>query len=237
MTNNMTLHRRAVDSPHFTCKYCRKQFVREHHYLAHKCKEMKRDEELRTPNGQAALNYYQLWMRTMKRTPPSAAAFATSRYYRTFVNFVEFSKAVDLPKPDKFIWLMVYKDFPPTIWTNDEVYTTYLEFLDRKTSPLDQASLSIETLLAVADKHEIEPSEVFTVLKAQDIIHMLRTRRLSAWLLLFSKKFKHLFAHETTTDQRLIIENLIRPEYWGDKLEEYADEVKTIKMLVSEMGI
>lgn len=236
--SNMTPVRRAnVDSPHFKCRFCGKQFVREHNYLAHKCKEMKRDEELRTPQGQTALNYYQLWMRTMKRNPPSASAFLTSRYYRTFMNFVEFSRNVDLPKPEKFIWLMVQKDLPPTIWTTDDAYTTYLEFLDRKTSPMDQASMSIETLISVADRKEIPICDVFGVLTAQDIIHMLRTRRLSPWLLLFSKKFKHLFANETNIDQRLIIENLVRPEYWGDKMEEHADTVKTIKMLVAEMGI
>lgn len=229
--------RTAVDSPHFKCKYCGRQFVREHHYLNHKCKEMKRDEELRTPSGQTALNYYQLWMRTMKRNPPSAAAFVTSRYYRTFMNFVEFSKKVDLPKPEKFVWLMVHKDYPPTIWTTDDAYTTYLEFLDRKTTPLEQASTSIETLLAIADRHDVEPSEVFSVLQVQELIHLLRTRRLSAWLLLFSKKFKHIFANDTTAEQRMIIENLIRPEYWGEKLEEHAEDVKTIKMLVAEMGI
>lgn len=221
----------------FKCKYCGKQYVSETYYLNHTCKEMLRDEELRTPAGQTALNYYQLWMRTMKRNPPSASAFLTSRYFRTFANFVQFSKAVDLPKPEKFIWLMVQKDYPPTIWTNDEVYTTYLEFLDRKVAPIEQASMSIDTLLAIADRTEVPIGDVFTVLNAQDVIHMLRTRRLSAWLLLFSKKFKHMLVSDTTTEQRLIIENLIRPEYWGDKLEENAEAVKTIKMLVGEMGI
>lgn len=173
----------------------------------------------------------------MKRNPPSAGAFLTSRYYRTFMNFVEFTRKVDLPKVEKFIWLMVQKDLPPTIWSTDDAYTSYLEFLDRKTSPVEQASLSIDTLMSVADKHEIPLNEVFTVLTAQDVIHMLRTRRLSAWLLLFSNKFKYLFTNETNIDQRLIIENLIRPEYWGDKMKEHAEAVKTIKMLVAEMDI
>jgi hypothetical protein len=221
----------------FKCKYCGKQFVREHHYMAHKCKEMKRDEELRTPNGQTALTYYQLWMRTMKRNAPSAAAFVTSRYYQTFMNFVVFSKSVDLPKPDKFIWLMVQKNYPPTIWTTDDAYVMYLEFLDRKTSPMEQASLSIETLIKTADRCEVELSEVFSVLNIQDLIHMLRTRRLSAWLLLFSKKFQHMYKTDATLEQRLIIDNLVRPEYWEEKITDHMDDVKTIKMLISEMGI
>lgn len=228
---------RQADRPTFVCRYCGKQFVREHHYLAHECKEMKRDRELQTPQGQTALTYYQLWMRTMKRNPPPASAFVTSRFYRTFMNFVQFCKNVDLPKPEKFIWLMVQKDYPPTMWATDDAYAIYIEFLDRKTSPMDQAMLSIDTLIAYADKHDVPLDDVFTVLKAPDIIHYLRTRRLSAWLLLFSKKFKHVFANETTVDQRLIIENLIRPEYWSDKLADNEETVNTIKMLVSEMGI
>lgn len=198
---------------------------------------MKREKELQTPQGQAALNYYQLWMRTEKRNPPSAAAFMTSRFYRTFMNFVEFSKRVDLPKPEKFIWLMVQKKYSPTMWATDDAYTTYLEFLDRKTSPMEQVALSIDTLLAIVDKQGIESSEVFNALSVQDIIHMLRTRRLSPWLLLRSKKFKQLYTTSTTMDQRLVIDNLIRPEYWGDKLNDHANEVASIDKIVAEMGI
>lgn len=221
----------------FKCKYCGKQFVREHHYLNHKCKEMIRDEELRTPTGQAALNYYQLWMRTMKRNPPTASAFLTSRYYRTFMNFVEFTRAVDLPKPEKFIWLMVTKNYMPTLWTTDDAYVMYLEFLDRKTPPMEQALMSVDTLIKVADKNNIDLSDVFTVLTVQDLIHMLRTRRLSAWLMLFSKKFQHMYVNVANLDQRLIIDNLIRPEYWEDKVLDHADDVKQIKELIEEMGI
>lgn len=234
-TNRLNM-RATTTELKFKCRYCGKQFVREHHYLNHKCKEMQRDEELRTPNGQAALTYYQLWMRTMKRNPPTAAAFLTSRFYRTFMNFVEFSKTVDLPKPDKFIWLMVTKNYQPTLWTTDDAYVMYLEYLDRKVPPLEQASMSIDTLIKVADRCNVEIDAVFTVMSVQDVIHMLRTRRLSAWLLLFSKKFKQMYK-TATLEQQLILDNLVRPEYWEDKILDNAEDVKTIKMLIEEMGI
>lgn len=229
--------RRATVEARFTCKYCHKVFVQEAKFLAHQCKQMKREEELKTPNGQAAWHYYSLWLRQMKRMPPPAQSFLASKFFRTFNNFVEFSKKVSLPKPEKFIWLMVQKDYPPTMWMSDEVYVMYLEFIDRRLSPIEQAKISVETLFKVADKHEIEINDVFTVLKGHDLLHMLRTRQLSPWLLLNSRAFKKLYVNDLTTEQRILMDQLIRPEYWGDKFEEHMESVVKIRQLTAEMGI
>lgn len=229
--------RRTTVEARYTCKACHKVFVQESKYLVHNCKQMKREEELKSPNGQTAWHYYSLWLRQMKRMPPPAQSFLTSKFFRTFNNFVVFSKKVCLPKPEKFIWLMVQKDYPPTMWTNDDVYVMYLEFVDRKMTPLEQAKISIETLFKVADKHEIELSEVFTVLQGHDIIHMLRTRQLSPWLLLNSRSFKKMYVSDLGTEQRILVDQLIRPEYWGAKMEEHAESVAKIRQLTAEMGI
>jgi hypothetical protein len=199
---------------------------------------MKREEEMKSPNGQAALNYYQLWMRNMKRMPPPAAAFMTSKYFRTFVNFTLFSKKVDLPMPEKFIWFMVEKDYPPTLWTNDEVYSMYLEFLDHKTTPIEQAKLSLDTLYNYASNNRIEVDYVFDHLHPMDIIHMLRVRKLSPWLLLNSKKFRVLYATGVTDEQRIIMDALIgQPERWMTRFKEHSTEVETIKLWAKEFGI
>lgn len=132
---------------------------------------------------------------------------------------------------------MVMKDYPPTIWCNDEVYVIYLEFLDRKAPPMECATLSIETLISYSDKKDIRLPEVFTQISIQEVIHLLRVRRLSPWLLLFSKTFKSALVNRATDEQRIILENLIRPSYWPDKFQQHPDEVVKIKMLVNEMGI
>lgn len=205
--------------------------------MQHECKQMKREAELKSPTGQTALHYYQLWMRNMKRMPPPAATFLASKYFRTFIEFVKFTKTVDLPMPEKFIWLMVQKSYTPTMWRNDDVYSMYIEFLDRKTSPVDQAKLSIKTLMDYTEKKGIDISEAFNAMTPPEVIHLLRVRRLSPWLLLFSKSFKNLFQNRTTPEQKIIIENLVRPEYWAEKKDDHPDSVAIIKTFVAEMGI
>lgn len=236
LMTNMNVRRTTVEA-RFTCRACHKVFVIESRYLEHSCKQMKREEELQSPEGQAALNYYTLWFRHMKRMPPPASTFITSKFFRTFVNFVLFARKVSLPKPDKFIWLMVQKKFQPTMWMSDDVYVMYLEFVDRKLSPIDQAKISIDTLFGVVDKHEIELHDVFSVVKANDLIHMLRTRQLSPWLLLNSKAFKRMYVNDINPEQRILVDQLIRAEYWSSKFEEHEDAVKQIRVLTAEMGI
>lgn len=226
-----------VDKPAFTCKFCHKSFTNETYYLKHYCKEMKRHDEFQSPTGQAALGYYQRWMRVKKRNPPAASAFLTSKYFRTFMNFAQFVAKVSLPLPDKFIWLMNEKDYPPTMWTNDDAYTQYLEFLDRRADPMEQVSLSIKTLLNLADAYDVDIADVFDAIRPQELIHMVRLRQLSPWLLLHSIKFKLFFRDKMTDEQKIILETLINPEYWSEQFENKEADVEKIKVYVEEMNI
>ncbi|TFH09871.1 MAG: hypothetical protein E4H14_03640 [Candidatus Thorarchaeota archaeon] len=224
-------------TPRFTCQWCHHVFVREDRYLAHECKQMKRMAELKTPTGQAAWQFYQTWMKKQGRMPPPASSFLSSKYYRTFINFTKFAKNTNLPTPEKFIWLMLQKDYPPVLWCNDEVYTMYLEFLDYKTTPIEQVKLSIETLLIYADKHEVDIKESFEKLLPTEVIHMVRTRQLSPWLLLFCPSFKKMFKERVSPEQKIILEMLIRADHWSKQFETHADTIEKIKHYVQELRL
>lgn len=221
----------------FECKFCHKIFVNEDNFLNHECKQMKRDKELKTIDGQTALIYYQQWMKQMKKLPPPAASFLSSRYFRTFMDFVKFAKSVRLPNPEKFIWFAVQKKFTPIMWSSNDVYTLYLEFLDHKTPPMEQANTSITTLLNYADRHNIDVSNVFDHIEPYEIISFLQTRQLSPWLLLLSKKFKQFLINRTTSEQQMIIESVIRPEYWGAKFAEHKQDIVDIKKCIEALDI
>ena len=220
----------------FVCRACHRNFVREQAYLDHECKQMKKERELKSPEGQAAWQYYNTWMRLKKRASPPADAFLNSKYFRTFMNFVGFAKKVQLPLPDKFIWLMVKRDFPPTMWMSDAVYSIYLEFLDTKMPPVDQAKNSIRTLLEYADNLQVDPEEFFAVINPNELIHLIRLRKLSPWLLLVSKKFARLFS-ELNEEQQTIVETLIKPDIWAEKKAQCVKDIELIKVYVQELGI
>lgn len=220
----------------YVCRSCHKNFVRERAYMDHECTRMKKEKELKSVNGQTAWYYYQKWMMEKKRMPPSAEAFMDSKLFRTFMNFTAFVKKTNLPLPNKFIWFMVKKEYPPTMWMTDEVYSQYLSFIDLKMPPVEQAKSSINTILDYADALDIDPSEVFNNLNPNELIHLVRIRKLSPWLLIFSGQFKKLFA-SFNEEQQSILETLIKPETWDDKMSKNKVEIETIKKYVMELGI
>lgn len=198
---------------------------------------MARDEEFRTPVGQAAWNYYQEWMKAYKRQVPRAQAFLHSKFYSSFVRFAKFAKRVHLPEPKTFVWLMKERDISPAIWNNDQVYAIYLEFLDRQGDPKKAAETTINTLFDIADAAECETSDVFDILTPNEVIQLLRERRLSPWILLNSKKFLKFFVERVSNEERIVMESIIRPNYWGEKFTKRPEDVELMKKYVAELSL
>lgn len=221
----------------YRCKFCEATFVQEQRYIKHRCKQMLRDEEFRTLLGQAAWSHYQKWMKAYRRLVPAPSTFLSSKYYQSFIRFAKHVQALHIPDVDSFIYLMKERDISPTIWTNDQVYTIYLEYLDRRASPEEQAKITITTLFKIADAAECDVGNVFGVLEPNEVISLLQERRLSPWLLLYSSKFKDMLLNKTSPEQRIIMETIIRPQYWVKKFEKHPEGVKLMKKYVEELGI
>lgn len=221
----------------YTCSFCHHQFVFEERFIAHRCKSMIRDEEFRSPTGQAAWSYYQKWMKAYQRIVPKSQAFIKSKFYVSFIKFTKFVKKTNMPDTDTFIWLMKEKDISPTIWCNDQVYSLYLEFIDRRAVPEKQAQITIDTLFKLADAGEIEVSEVFDLIEPNELIQLLRQRRISPWILLNSAKFREFFINKTTPEQKIILESIIRPDYWKEKFTSNPKIVKKMKLYIDELQL
>ena len=221
----------------FECSYCHKPFVKETTFLNHKCKTMERTEELKTQMGQMAYSLYGTWMKMYKRSVPRTESFMVSRYYGAFIKFAEYIKQINLPDVDAFIQMMIEKDLSPHLWTNDKVYVQYIEFLDRRSTPIKQASITVSTLLKQADQHNIDVSFIFDALSPSDVLQLIRERRISPWILLVSGKFKRTVIEKWTLEQQQLLENLIRPMYWKLKFDKNPDIVVNMKLFVKELNI
>jgi len=221
----------------FVCQFCEKSFSMESKYIAHQCKQRKRNEEVKTPVGQSAWQYYQDWMHAHKRAAPAVEIFLSSRYYMSFIKFAKFVQSVKLPDVKAFIWLMKEKDLPPPVWTSNQVYVNYIEYLDRKTSPLQQANITVNTLLELAEKYNTSTSNLFHIIHPNEVINLVRERRLSPWVLLCSEQFKQFIGKRANPEQRILLSSLIRAGYWPEKFKKYPKELEEIKKIVKELEI
>lgn len=221
----------------FECSFCGTKFAHEKRFMDHECKQMKRDAEFRTPRGQAAWIFYQKWMKAYRRMVPKSSSFLHSKFYNSFIKFSDFTKKVNLPDVDTFIWLMKEKDISPTIWTNDQVYALYLEFMDRKAPPIKQAEITVDTLFDLSSENDCDVADIFDVLEPNEVIQLLRQRRLSPWILLNSNKFKQFFVNKVNVEERIVMESIIRPDYWGKKFKTCSKDVERMKLYVAELSL
>jgi hypothetical protein len=75
------------------------------------------------------------------------------------------------------------------------------------------------------------------MLEPNEVIVLLRERQLSPWILLFSKKFKEMLVNRVSDEQRIIMESIIRPQYWTTKFKKLPNDVATMRKYVEELDI
>ncbi len=222
----------------FQCNYCYSRFKTERGFLKHHCKQMLRDEDFKSLEGQAAFLFYKSWLVEKHHARiVSAGAFKSSKYYTAFRKFVDFAKRVDIPDANLYITLMVSKKIEPPHWSSEQAYGKYLNHITRKLPTEKWIDITVNTLFDIADVGEVAIGDVFTVLEAYDVIRLLEQRKISPWILLNSKKFAVFFKNKTTVEERIILENLVNPDYWKPRFLNNKKDLELAKDCVSALEL
>jgi hypothetical protein len=198
---------------------------------------MERDEEIRTPVGQAAWEYYKLWMTLQRRQPPTIQTFLDSRFYTYMIKFAKFVNKVGIPDAKLYIKYMIRQQTPPMLWTNDEIYSEYLQYLDRGRDPMGQVQYTIDFLFKVADAIECDVGDIFDHLDPDEVIMMLRRRQLTPWILLHSQKFRQFTQDKMSTDQKMVFKTVVKPETWVKRRKDNPELVAQMKEIVRELNL
>ena len=227
---------RELNRTRFECTYCHKNYTRENAYLAHACPVKARQDQVKSPLGQASYMFYAKWMHTTKRSIPVIDTFAQSKFYESFIKFARFVKAVKLPSVDVYIQVMNSKNITPELWTDDRAYAIYLEHMEYHIDPLVSINITTKVLRNIADEYECDTKDVFTKCFKNEIIQYIRERKLSPWVLLKSQKFGR-FIEECSDEQLEIVEHLIDANFWRKKFKAHPDVLVKVAERIKELGI
>lgn len=218
------------------CDYCNRHFSGEMTFMKHYCEPKRRAQELASPLGQAAYSYYREWMRLKKYSQPSSSAFVESKFYRAFINFAEMVIKANIPSPDKYIQLMVEGDIMPVLWCRDSAYAIYIEWVDRKSNPIDQVQQTVNYLFDLAEKDGVKIQDIFDHLGIQEIISLVRQRKLTPWFLFCSAKFGAVLK-KMDKSQLAAFNAVINSAFWAEKFQKNKSVIDDIKMIASEVGL
>ncbi len=220
----------------FECKYCGTRYVRETAFLAHECEPMRRVELMKTMVGQRAYSIYCKWLSEKHGKPPSVQTFMDSRFFKSFVEVAKFVKAVKITEIDVFIRMAIEDDLPPNMWVQDVVYSRFLQYMMQKVSAREQMRITVNTVCELADIFECDTGDVFSFMSPGELAQIIRERKMSPWILMFSKKFKSYLV-ESSPDVQAMFNELIRPMYWKMKFDKAPKDVAYAKEVVKEMAL
>lgn len=220
----------------FECSYCHRNYVRERAFMEHKCPVKARIEQLRSPLGQASYMFYAKWMHASKRAIPEQSTFMNSKFYESFIRFAKFNKALQLPSTELYIQVMMQKGITPELWTDDRAYSIYLEHMEYHVDPKLSIIMTSETLAKLSKEYECEIRDVFLRVGKNDIIQLIRERKLSPWILLKSPRFMK-FVETCSTEQLSILETLIDSSFWKKKFKSDPKTTRFVKLCVEELEL
>lgn len=205
--------------------------------MKHFCEPKRRAQELMSPLGQAAFGYYRDWMRMKKYSQPGAAAFMESKFYRAFINFAQMVIDANISRPDKYMELMVVGEVMPLLWCRDTAYAIYLEWTDKHADPIEQVGEAINYLMDISERENVELKDVFAHLGIQQVLSLVRQRRLTPWLLFCSNSFKTHILSKLDQSQVSAFGSVINAGYWTKKFETESGTLAKVKSIVAEFGL
>lgn len=222
-----------------TCEYCGHTFVKNKSYNDHCCPQMQKSHIFETPLGRAAFFYYKDWLRLKNRSPDvSGNTFLQSKYFSSFINFVNYSNKMLLPDKQSFIKYMVQLNMLPIHWCSDEVYVEYIRNLDTYFTPLQQAQITKKTVHELATIFECSTGEIFNHLLPGDFIRLLKARKLSPWIILLSAKFKNYLVTKVSKEQNsIIVDTVINPTIWKNKFENNKELLEVMRQEVQNLKL
>ncbi len=219
----------------FRCEYCGQVYQREGAFLRHACEQMERAQIFETPLGQSAYFMYQKWWSLRKRIPPGADKFKDSTQFRAMVKFADFARKTKL-NVDVYLAMVIKHQLTPEHWLRDDVYAKYLEYIDKTMTGQEQIKMCADYILKLSEALDCDTGDVFTHLEPQEIMQLVRDRKLSPWILLHSKQFKVWLVRQDH-DTQLRLQDLIRPVYWKLRFDKEQSAVTHAKQVAKALGI
>jgi len=234
----MMLNFKSTMRQDFECKFCGTKFHRETTLTTHMCVKKRRHADINTAGSRfgfrAFQRFYELTVKAKK--PKTQEEFINSQYY---IDFVKFGNHIALLKPvhpDKFIDFVIMNSVKLKDWTKDAVYDIYIVDLIKKEPANSAAERTITEILDWCTANNVEFKDFFLKISANEAAYMIKTGKISPWILYLSSKGEILM-DKFNEDHANMIGEIIDPGIWMKKFKNAEDDVDYIKNLLEQAGL
>lgn len=220
------------------CKFCGKNFHKESTLATHLCIKKQRHLDINTQGSRFGLmafrRFYELTSNSRK--PKTSEDFIESPYY---IDFVKFGNHLANLKPlniELFIEYVIKGQVKLKDWTNDDIYYLYIEDLIKKEPAASATDRTITEIIKWADENNTEFVNFFSDISANEAAHLMRTGKISPWVLYLSSTGGNLL-DRFNDDHAKMIASIIDAGFWMKKFKKAGDDVEYIRGLMSQVAL
>lgn len=225
-----------ADADEYRCEHCNRSFVRPSTLEKHMCEPKRRWDERDRPANRIA---FAAWLRFYQQFQPGRKKreyrdFASSAYYGGFVRFGVYCVDVGVINPLRYTEWLIKDNAGLDNWNSDKIYTRYLIEHLRTEDVFDALHRSMETMMNLAEKENVQLCDVFRFVNSNRICHLITNGKISPWIVYQSDTGKQ-FLSQLTDDNVTLIHDYIDPERWQIKFLRDPESVKQAKSIIREI--
>lgn len=222
----------------FVCKHCNTRFHKESTLFTHMCVKKRRHMDLGSTGSRIGFRAFQRFYELTSSSKKSKTAedFIESPYY---IDFVKFGNYVSVLKPvhnDQFVDFLIKNSVKLKDWTKDFVFDLYINDLVKKEPSHSAVERTILEIYNWCEQNKFNLQDFFKKVSPNVAAHMIRTGKISPWVLYLSDTGEDLL-NRFTEDHSGIIGEIIDPAVWARKFKKDTDDVTYIKSVLRAAGL
>lgn len=222
----------------YKCKFCNTKFHKESTLFTHMCVKKRRHMEINSAASRlgfrAFQRFYEITMHV--KEPKSIDDFINSPYY---IDFAKFGNHLATLKPlytEQYVDYVIKNGVKLKDWTKDYVYDVYITDLIKKEPAVSATERTITEIMGWCENNRVEFKKFFSTISANESSYLIRTGRISPWVLYLSTTGGDLMSR-FSEDHSKIIGDIIDPKFWSKKFKKDEDDVRYIKEILEQAGL
>lgn len=224
----------------FKCEFCNREFVRERTLINHLCEKkrrwMNRDEKYVQIGFEAWKTYYK--MAGMNKTKEKTYKdFMSTQYYLAFTRFGKHVLNTNMVNWQQFIPFVIKNNIKLDHWCRDSIYEKYVHDVCRKEDVYTAMERQIKIMEDWARDNNDDWTEFFKKIQPGLAIKLIRTGKLSPWIILNSKTVEEFLFPRMTDEQFQIIMDFINWDVWRVKMVNDKEDTAFVKDLLEKYDL
>ena len=222
----------------FECDFCKKRFQKESTLINHSCEKKRR--YLNKDNKDVILGFFAYdkfyKINYKNKTKKTINDFIQSNYYSDFVRFGRYLLQLEMKDKEEFICYLIKNTVPLNKWTYESIYVLYLIERNKKEPLISGLIRSLEFIQNWCNTNLCEVNNFFKIITTYELVYHIKLGRISPSILYVCETGLEKL-QQLNDEQLIMLQDLIDPILWKNKLNNNMDDVKFIKEVFGEFNL